>query len=135
MPAALSQLHTSRYGYELRQSLSESGMPIEEGTLYPLLRRLEAQGVLTNEWRTDGGAPRRYYVLSEGGRELYERLTGAWRGLNDTMDLLLKGGEERPADERAKAAIVLIILGALLDAGLKLRHKIQRTGMFTTTVG
>ncbi|MEW9528302.1 PadR family transcriptional regulator [Microbispora sp. NPDC049125] len=91
--AALSQLHTARYGYELRQSLSESGMPIEEGTLYPLLRRLESQGVLTSEWRTDGGPPRRYYVLSADGRELCKRLTAAWRGLNGTMDLLLKGGE------------------------------------------
>ncbi|GAA1018045.1 PadR family transcriptional regulator [Acrocarpospora pleiomorpha] len=91
--ATLSQLHTARYGYELRQSLSESGMPIEEGTLYPLLRRLESQGALTSEWRTDGGPPRRYYVLSADGRELCERLTAAWRGLNDTMDHLLKGGE------------------------------------------
>ncbi|MGW0807742.1 PadR family transcriptional regulator [Nonomuraea sp. NPDC002799] len=91
--AALSQLHTARYGYELRQSLAESGMTIEEGTLYPLLRRLESQGVLTSEWRTDGGAPRRYYVLSTEGRELYQRLTVAWRGLNDTMDRLLKDGE------------------------------------------
>ncbi|MFI9560991.1 PadR family transcriptional regulator [Nonomuraea endophytica] len=91
--AALSQLRTARYGYELRQSLAESGMPIEEGTLYPLLRRLESQGVLTSEWRTDGGPPRRYYVLSADGLELYQRLTASWRGLNHTMDLLLKGGE------------------------------------------
>ncbi|MFI6909472.1 PadR family transcriptional regulator [Nonomuraea sp. NPDC050394] len=91
--AALSQLRTARYGYELRQSLAESGMPIEEGTLYPLLRRLESQGVLTSEWRTDGGPPRRYYVLSADGLELCQRLTASWRGLNDTMDLLLKGGE------------------------------------------
>ncbi|MFC4588798.1 PadR family transcriptional regulator [Sphaerisporangium corydalis] len=90
--AALSQLHSLRYGYELRQSLAEKGMPIEEGTLYPLLRRLESQGVLTSEWRTDGGPPRRYYVLSADGRLLYERLTESWRGLNDTMDRLLEGG-------------------------------------------
>ncbi|MFI6484289.1 PadR family transcriptional regulator [Nonomuraea sp. NPDC050663] len=69
--AALSQLHVARYGYELRKSLADSGMPIEEGTLYPLLRRLESQGVLTSEWRTDGGQPRRYYALSAEGRELY----------------------------------------------------------------
>lgn len=91
--AALSQLHTLRYGYELRQSLTESGMPIEEGTLYPLLRRLESQGVLTSEWRAEGGTPRRYYVLSAEGRRLYRRLTDSWRGLNDAMDHLLKGGE------------------------------------------
>jgi DNA-binding PadR family transcriptional regulator len=91
--AALSQLHVARYGYELRKSLADSGMPIEEGTLYPLLRRLESQGVLTSEWRTDGGPPRRYYKLSTDGRELYQQLTVAWRALNGTMDLLLKDGE------------------------------------------
>ena len=91
--ATLSQLHTLRYGYELRQSLIAGGMPIEEGTLYPLLRRLEAQGVLTSEWRTDAGSPRRYYTLSAEGRRLYARLTDSWRGLNDTMDRLLKIGD------------------------------------------
>jgi DNA-binding PadR family transcriptional regulator len=91
--ATLSQLHTLRYGYELRQSLVAGGMPIEEGTLYPLLRRLEAQGVLTSEWRTDAGSPRRYYTLSAEGRRLYARLTDSWRGLNDTMDQLLKIGD------------------------------------------
>jgi len=95
--ATLSQLGTLRYGYELRQSLVDNGMPIEEGTLYPLLRRLESQGVLTSEWRTDGGSPRRYYVLSPDGQRLYQRLTEAWRGLNDTMDHLLGKGE---LDER-----------------------------------
>lgn len=89
--AALSQLHTFRYGYELRQALADRGMPIEEGTLYPLLRRLEAQGVLTSEWRTDGGSPRRYYVLSDAGRQLYRTLTETWRGLSKTMDDLLDG--------------------------------------------
>ncbi|MEO3813110.1 PadR family transcriptional regulator [Sphaerisporangium sp. B11E5] len=89
--AALSQLHTFRYGYELRQSLLDKGMAIEEGTLYPLLRRLEAQGVLTSEWRTGDGPPRRYYALSDEGRRLYERLAKSWRGLNDTMSILLDG--------------------------------------------
>ncbi len=90
--AALSQLQTSRYGYELRQSLAASGMVIEEGTLYPLLRRLESQGVLRSEWRTDEGSPRRYYVLSPEGRRLHERLTQSWRSLNNTMDHLLDNG-------------------------------------------
>jgi PadR family transcriptional regulator PadR len=91
--ATLSQLGELRYGYELRQSLAASGMPIEEGTLYPLLRRLEAQGLLNSEWRTDGGAPRRYYTLSAEGRRLYRRLTATWRGLNETMDRLLESGD------------------------------------------
>src|SRR3954469_10571917 len=88
--ATLSQLGTPRYGYELRQSLVDNGMPIEEGTLYPLLRRLETQGVLSSEWRTTQGPPRRYYVLSAEGADLYQRLTATWRGLNKAMDHLLE---------------------------------------------
>src|SRR4051812_29233450 len=90
--AALSQLGTPRYGYELRQALAERGMEIEEGTLYPLLRRLETQGVLTSEWRTDQGAPRRYYVLSPAGRRLLKELTEVWQSLNDSMERLLAHG-------------------------------------------
>lgn len=90
--ATLSQLQTPRYGYELRQSLAASGMRIEEGTLYPLLRRLESQGVLTSDWRTGDGPARRYYTLSADGQHLYKRLADSWRGLNHTMDHLLEGG-------------------------------------------
>src|SRR3954447_7097554 len=91
--AVLSQLRDFRYGYELRQVLADRGMTIEEGTLYPLLRRLESKGVLASEWRTDAGAPRRYYVLSEEGRRMQIALTESWRGLNRTMDRLLADGE------------------------------------------
>jgi PadR family transcriptional regulator PadR len=90
--AALSQLGTFRYGYELRRSLADRGMPIEEGTLYPLLRRLESQGVLISDWRTDEGSPRRYYTLSSEGRALYSKLADAWRGLHQTVDQLLEDG-------------------------------------------
>ncbi|GGM74838.1 PadR family transcriptional regulator [Dactylosporangium sucinum] len=88
--AVLSQLRELRYGYELRQSLTDKGLPIEEGTLYPLLRRLEAQGVLSSEWRTADGKPRRYYALSPEGERLFRRLTGSWRGLNEAMGNLLE---------------------------------------------
>ena len=88
--AALSQMRAPRYGYELRQALSEQGMSIEEGTLYPLLRRLEAQGLLKSEWKVDGGSPRRYYALNADGRKLLKQLTQSWRGMNDAMNRLLK---------------------------------------------
>jgi PadR family transcriptional regulator PadR len=90
--ATLSQLHAPRYGYELRQALADKGMPIEEGTLYPLLRRLEAQGLLQSEWKVEDGPPRRYYSLNADGRKLLEKLTESWQGMNDAMDRLLKGG-------------------------------------------
>jgi len=87
--ATLSQLRVPRYGYELRQALAERGLPIEEGTLYPLLRRLEAQGVLTSEWKITDGPPRRYYALNADGLLLLKKLTESWRGLNGAMDRLL----------------------------------------------
>ncbi|MFI5960406.1 PadR family transcriptional regulator [Cryptosporangium sp. NPDC051539] len=92
--AVLSQLRELRYGYELRQSLASQGLTIEEGTLYPLLRRLESQGVLNSEWQTTDGKPRRYYALNPEGRALLERLTSSWRGLNTTMNQLLESGTE-----------------------------------------
>ena len=87
--ATLSQLRTPRYGYELRQALADSGMPIEEGTLYPLLRRLETQGVLKSEWKIEDGPPRRYYALNADGRKLLRKLTESWQGMNDAMARLL----------------------------------------------
>ncbi|KRD30340.1 PadR family transcriptional regulator [Lysobacter sp. Root916] len=88
--ATLSQLRAPRYGYELRQALAEKGMAIEEGTLYPLLRRLETQGLLQSEWRTEDGPPRRYYSLNANGRKLLSKLTDSWQGMNDAMHRLLR---------------------------------------------
>jgi DNA-binding PadR family transcriptional regulator len=68
-------------------------MEIDEGTLYPLLRRLETQGLLASEWRIEQGPPRRYYVLSPEGRKLYQKLLKTWRRLNVVMeDLTTEGG-------------------------------------------
>ena len=88
--ATLSQLRVPRYGYELRQALADSGMPIEEGTLYPLLRRLETQGVLKSEWKIEEGPPRRYYALNADGRKLLRKLTESWQGMYDAMARLLE---------------------------------------------
>jgi len=87
--AVLSQLRTAQYGYSLRQALAERGMPIEEGTLYPLMRRLEEQGLLVSDWRIEDGPPRRYYKLSPKGARFYAELTDSWRALVATMDKLL----------------------------------------------
>ena len=88
--ATLSQLRTPRYGYGLRQALADKGLPIEEGTLYPLLRRLETQGVLKSEWRIEDGPPRRYYALNGEGRTLLKTLTASWQGMNEAMNRLLE---------------------------------------------
>ena len=88
--AVLSQLRTPQYGYSLRQALEAGGMPIEEGTLYPLLRRLEANGVLASAWNTDGAAPRRYYWLSDEGRRLYLAMSETWRRQVSVLDALME---------------------------------------------
>ena len=75
----LSQLRTPQYGYSLRQALAEGGMSVEEGTLYPLLRRLEAQGLLESEWSMEHAPPRRYYRLSPDGETTFAELARAWR--------------------------------------------------------
>lgn len=89
--AVLSQLRGPQYGYSLRQALAERGMAIEEGTLYPLLRRLESQGVLASEWRIDDGPPRRYYRINDAGEALLAELTATWHTLVGTMAGLLEG--------------------------------------------
>ncbi len=98
--AVLSQLRGWRYGYSLRLALADLGMSIEEGTLYPLLRRLEAQGLLASEWRIEEGPPRRYYQLSEAGRRAYREMRASWRELGVVMDGLLDEGD-RDGPERS----------------------------------
>ncbi len=87
--AVLSQLRTPQYGYSLRQALAEEGMAIEEGTLYPLLRRLESQGLLASEWRIEDGPPRRYYTLSPEGVRHYVGLRASWSTLAATVSRLI----------------------------------------------
>lgn len=87
--AVLSQLQTAQYGYSLRQSLAEKGMAIEEGTLYPLLRRLESMGLLVSQWRIDDGPPRRYYTLSPEGARRYKSLCANWLELAATVNRLI----------------------------------------------
>src|SRR4249920_2867630 len=87
--AVLSQLRTAQYGYSLRQALAGEGMPIEEGTLYPLLRRLESLGLLVSEWRIEDGPPRRYYTLSPDGARHYENLCASWSELVTTVNRLI----------------------------------------------
>ena len=87
--AVLAELRTERYGYTLRQALSALGLEIEEGTLYPLLRRLEGQGLLASEWREEERRNKRFYRLSPAGEVMLGRLVEEWRGLNGSLDRIL----------------------------------------------
>ena len=88
--AVLSRLQVPQYGYSLRQALAEGGMPVEEGTLYPLLRRLEGQGLLASEWNTDFAPPRRYYRLSPEGERAFAELADAWRAQAEVVNRFLE---------------------------------------------
>ena len=85
----LSQLGEAKYGYSLINELAEQGLNIDQGTLYPLLRRLEADGLLQSQWNTEGSRPRRYYVISPAGVSLLQALSEEWRNLAMVLDKLL----------------------------------------------
>lgn len=87
--AVLSQLKDEKYGYSLLKRLTDLGMEIDQGTLYPLLRRLEAQGLLQSAWRVESDRPRRYYVLSEQGRRVLPGFVSEYRRLASMMDEIL----------------------------------------------
>ena len=87
--AVLACLRTERYGYTLRQALAADGLEMEESTLYPLLRRLEGQGLLTSEWREEEKRKKRFYVLSPAGEAMLAALTDEWRGINASLDRML----------------------------------------------
>ena len=90
--AVLGQLRREHYGYSLRIALAASGVEIDEGALYPMLRRLETQGLLTSEWREEERRNKRFYRLSPMGADLLTRLIAEWRGLNKSLDEVLDGG-------------------------------------------
>ena len=90
----LSQLDEPRYGYSLAQRLSEQGLEIEQGTLYPLLRRLEDQGLLDSEWSLESSRPRRYYRLNDSGRETLDTLHQEWNELARVLEKLLGKEQE-----------------------------------------
>jgi PadR family transcriptional regulator PadR len=87
--AALSLLGTEQYGYSLLKQLSDQGMEVDQGTLYPLLRRLEAQGLLESVWKLEEARPRRYYVISSEGRKILPKLKKEWAGIVSVMNKML----------------------------------------------
>lgn len=89
--AVLTQLRNEQYGYTLRKALAEYGMEIDEGTLYPLLRRLETQGLLVSEWREEEKRNKRFYKLSSAGKAILKQLLAEWKSIDASLNGILKG--------------------------------------------
>lgn len=83
--AVLAQLRREHYGYTLRKELSDLGLEIDEGTLYPLLRRLETQGLLTSEWREENNRKKRFYRLSGDGKQILKQLLAEMAKINSSL--------------------------------------------------
>ena len=87
--AVLAQLRQERYGYTLRKALAEDGLVIDESTLYPLLRRLEAQGLLASEWREEEKRNKRFYRLTPDGEQIFAQLLQEWHAINASIQATL----------------------------------------------
>jgi PadR family transcriptional regulator PadR len=84
--AVLGTLRTEQYGYTMRKSLAEHGLAVDEGTLYPLLRRLESQGLLQSQWREEDKRNKRFYRLSGDGEAILEQLLVEWQAINASVN-------------------------------------------------
>lgn len=93
--AVLSQLQEEQYGYTLLKLLSDQGLEVDQGTLYPLLRRMETQGLLESNWKIEEARPRRYYAISANGRQVLPRLREEWSKITATIEpLLSRSGDD-----------------------------------------
>ena len=86
----LAQLNKPMYGYSLVKELEGKGIPIEGNTLYPLLRRLESQGLLKSEWETDAAKPRKYYIITEDGKLVYKKIKTHWEKFSRSINALME---------------------------------------------
>src|SRR5580692_1909037 len=89
--AVLAALRVEHYGYTLRKTLAEHGMAIDEGTLYPLLRRLETQGLLVSQWREEDKRNKRFYRLSADGKQILKHLLAEWKSIDSSLSGIVRG--------------------------------------------
>jgi PadR family transcriptional regulator, regulatory protein PadR len=91
--SVLCRLHEPQYGYRLGEILEGDRMGIEPGTLYPMLRRLEKQGLLTSAWETTGAKPRKYYQITKWGSQVQDMLLDEWKALSAGFTDVAEKGE------------------------------------------
>ena len=89
--AVMAELRSEQYGYTLRKALEDHGLAMDEGTLYPLLRRLETQGLLVSEWREQDKRNKRFYKLSPDGRAVLKQLQAEWKEIGEALNGILRG--------------------------------------------
>lgn len=99
--AVLAELQSEQYGYTLRKALAKRGIEMDEGTLYPLLRRLESQGLLVSVWREDAKRNKRFYSLSADGRSVFGQLLKEWRELGIVLEGITNEHEQKNGPNRA----------------------------------
>lgn len=92
--AVLGCLHEPHYGYALLQTLQENGVNIEANTLYPLLRRLENQKLLTSDWDTSESRPRKYYTLNANGKQILKELIIEWEKMQNSLEKICRKDNE-----------------------------------------
>jgi PadR family transcriptional regulator, regulatory protein PadR len=100
--AVLAKLRAEHYGYTLRKALADRGMEIDENTLYPLLRRLESQGLLHSQWREEDKRNKRFYSLSPEGEQILQQLLVEWHNINASLNRIIDG---EPILEHAQPSI------------------------------
>ncbi len=88
--AVLAELREEHYGYSLRKNLAAKGLEIDEGTLYPLVRRLEKQGLLVSEWREESNRKKRFYQLSNEGESTLKQVSEDWQQVKTALNTILK---------------------------------------------
>jgi PadR family transcriptional regulator, regulatory protein PadR len=98
--AVLAQLRMERYGYVLRKALADQGMDIDENTLYPLLRRLETQGLLVSQWREQDKRNKRFYRLSTEGELILKQLLDEWQAINTSLNRIVAGSAPGQESQR-----------------------------------
>ncbi|SCG75885.1 PadR family transcriptional regulator [Micromonospora inositola] len=91
--ASLVALRRPDYGYALLQRLAAHGFPVDANTLYPLLRRLEEQGLLTSEWNTEESRPRKFYRISDEGETVLARLLDDLAAVQTSVAGLIEGDD------------------------------------------
>lgn len=95
--AVMCLLEEPKYGYSLADELAGKGLPVDTNTLYPLLRRLSSQGILADTWEIGEGKPRKYYVLTEKGKEMRDALIRQWQELSDSINKMPGVSEAAPS--------------------------------------